>query len=71
MKMNIMTANPIVTASVFLFFPTAYFLKTISAAAQMSLLVLSDTQINASQNQRVYFFTNLPENTLKLKLIDE
>jgi hypothetical protein len=69
--MNIMTANPIVKASVFLFFPTAHFLKTISTADHMALLVLSDTKINASQNQRVYFFTNQPENTLNLKLTDE
>jgi hypothetical protein len=43
--MNIMAANPIVKASVFLFFPTSYFFKTISAAAQTAHLVLPDTRL--------------------------
>jgi hypothetical protein len=72
MRMNIMTANPIVKASVFLFFPTSYFFKTISAAAQTAHLVLPDTRLgptlweaDPSQNQKSHF---LPTQRMTLGL---
>lgn len=57
-QMNHQKADPKANASVFLFFPTAHFLKTILATAQVAHLVLPDTRANASQNQKSHFFAN-------------
>ena len=54
-QMNHQTADPKANSSVFLFFPTAHFLKTILPAAQMAHLVLPDTQAEPSQNQKSHF----------------
>ena len=54
-QINHQTADPKANASVFLFFPTAHFLKTILATAQVAHLVFPDTQANASQNQKSHF----------------
>lgn len=61
-QMKHQTADPKAKASVFLFFPTAHFLKTIFANAQMAHLVLPDTQADPSQNQKSHFLAKASKN---------
>ena len=56
-QMKHQTADPKAKASVFLFFPTAHFLKTIFANAQMAHLVFASTQANTLKNQKSHFLT--------------
>jgi hypothetical protein len=51
-QFNQRTADPKANASVFLFFPTAHFLKTIFADTHLAHLVLPLTQADPSQNQK-------------------
>jgi hypothetical protein len=55
-QMKHQTADPKAKASVFLFFPTAHFLKTIFANAQMAHLVLPHrTKPTLQQNPKSQF----------------
>jgi len=56
---NIHTADPKSNASVFLFFPTAHFLKTILASRTNGKLILPDTQPDTSQNEKSNFLPTL------------
>jgi hypothetical protein len=51
-QFNHQTADPRANASVFLFFSTAHFLKTIFADTHLAHLVLPITQADPSQNQK-------------------
>ena len=53
--MNQQTADPKADASVFLFFANTQF-KTILANDQMTHLVFTNTQTNASKNQKSHFY---------------
>lgn len=59
-QMKHQTADPKAKASVFLFFPTAHFLKTISASPQVVHLALPHPQANPSQSQKSHFFAYAP-----------
>ena len=54
-QMNQQTADPKADASVFLFFANTQF-KTILANDQMTHLVFTNTQTNASKNQKSHFY---------------
>jgi len=54
-QINHQTADLKANASVFLFFPTHIFQKQFEPTAQMAHLVLPDTQVNPSQNQKSHF----------------
>jgi hypothetical protein len=53
--MNHQTADPKANTSVFLFFPTADFLKTILSGRTNGTFGFADTQANASQNEKSHF----------------
>lgn len=57
---NNQTTTTKANASVFLFFPTAHFLKTISASPQVVHLALPHPQANPSQSQKSHFFAYAP-----------
>ncbi|MDD3723583.1 MAG: hypothetical protein PHW92_14060 [Lutibacter sp.] len=59
-KVNQQRADTKANASVFLFFSTAHFLKTILATAQMAHLVFPNTQANPSAKPKEPFFANAP-----------
>jgi hypothetical protein len=62
-KVNIQTADPKANASVFLFFPTAHFLKTILASRTNGTFAFAPThKADPSQNQKSHFFSNAPIN---------
>ena len=54
-QLNRQTADPKANASVFLFFPTAHFLKTILASRTNGTFGLPDTRADPSQNQKSHF----------------
>ena len=54
-NVNIQTADPKANASVFLFFPTAHFLKTIFANAQMAHLVCPIQKPTLRKTKRAIF----------------
>ena len=66
-QMNHQTADPKANASVFLFFPTAHFLKTILASRTNGTLAFAPTaQANPSAKAKEPFFANAPLRMLKI-----
>ena len=59
-QMNHQTADPKVNASVFLFFPTAHFLKTILASRTNGTFGFAPTQSQRFAKPKEPFFANAP-----------
>ncbi len=66
-KVNIQTADPKANASVFLFFPTALFLKTILCQPASGTFGFAPTHIaDPSQSQKSHFFAQTDKHIMKL-----
>jgi hypothetical protein len=61
-QMNHQTANPKANASVFLFSPTAHFLKSILANRTNSTFGFCRHESQRRKNQKSYFLSQLTEN---------